>query len=382
MLGRRKSRPIFREIDRETVLKINRRPNRRDLSWPPPPSTSQISEDENSILKRNSSSCENLLTREWPPSSKFDVYKKFYFPKDKFYSSENGLDKSDILCNLTNLDRIQSNEVISNNDTCCKVKLPQQENKIYGRNLISYKTILLDDDSKVIEKKNKRRFSSCENIFLTPDYEENYDKSIMENIQKINEYMNLSNKIVQELINYERGIALNDQTFNDLLNFIRRKHRPIAYLNDDKFIEFLIKNKNIKNEYYDPEYFNENFSDDLKHFETVKETNKFLSNYLEHKKNQDFIELLPKLNIDETIKKKVTFSLPSSPIIEVVDSKYKNYNKITRQHSLDSQKFSFSGFMTDQFEPVEGIYPSIKETLLSNISSNPSFYVFSHILCK
>lgn len=368
MLGRRKSRPIFREIDRETVLKINRRPNRRDLSWPPPPppSTSKISEDENSILKRNSSSCENLLTREWPPSS------KFYFPKDKFYSSENGLDKSDILCNLTNLDRIQSNEVISNNDTCCKVKLPQQENKIYGRNLISYKTILLDNDSKVIEKKNQRRFSSSENIFLTTNYEENYDKSITENIQKINEYMNLSNKIVQELINYERGIALNDQTFNDLLNFLQRKHRPIAYLNDDKFIEFLIKNKDIKNEYYDPEYFNENFSDDLKHFETVKETNKFLSNYLEHKK--------PKLKIDETIKKKVTFSLPSSPIIEVVDSKYKNYNKITRQHSLDSQKFS--GFTTDQFEPVEGIYPSIKETLLSNISSNPSFYVFSHILCK
>lgn len=369
MLGRRKSRPIFHEIDRETVLKINRRPNRCDLSWPPPPSTSQISKDENSILKRNSSSCENLLTREWPPSSsKFDVYKKFYFPKDKFYSSENGLDKSDILCNLTNLDRIQSNEVISNNDTSCKVKLPQQENKIYGRNLISYKTILLDDDSKVIENKNQRRFSSCENIFLTTNYVENYDKSISENIQKINEYMNLSNKIVQELINYESGIALNDQTFNDLLNFLRRKHRPIAYLNDDKFIEFLIKNKDIKNEYYDPEYFNENFSDDLKHFETVKETNKFLSNYLlEHKKNQNFIELLPK--------KKVTFSLPSSPFIEVVDS---NYNKITRQHSLDSQKFS--GFMTDQFQPVEGIYPSIKTNpLIPNISSNPSFYVFFHI---
>lgn len=200
------------------------------------------------------------MSREWPPSSKFDAYKKFYFPKHKFYSSENGLDKSDILCNLTNLDRnvgTQCNEVISDNVTCSKVKLPQQ---IYGRNLISYKTILLDDDSKVIESKNRRRFSSSENIFLTRDYEENSDgKSISENLHKINEYMNLSNKIVQELINYERGIALNDQTFNDLLNIIRRKHRPIAYLNDDKFIEFLIKNKDIRNEYYDPEYFNDIF---------------------------------------------------------------------------------------------------------------------------
>lgn len=228
--------------------------------------------------------------------------------------------EKELKINLTNLDRTHYNDVISHNDTCCKVKLPQHENKIYGRNLISYKTILLDDDSKVIEtKKIPRKFSSTENIFLTTNYDEN--ESITENLQKINKYMNLSNKIVQELINYER-----DQKFNDLLNFVRRKQRPIAaYLNDDKFIEFLIKSKDIKNEYYDPEYFNENYSSDLK--------------------------LLNRLPL---LKKKVTFSLPSSPIIEVVDNSYENYNKITRQHSLDSQKIS--GFTTNQFEPVEGIY--------------------------
>lgn len=339
MLGKRKCRTIFHEIDRETVLKINRRPNRRDLSWP----LLQPSSSLNSHI-RNSSSSGNLLTRKWHPSSKIDVYKKFFFPKDKFCSSENVLDNSDILCNMTNLDTIESNKVISNNDTRCKVKLLQKKNKI------SYKTILLDDDSKVIEAKKQKRFSCGKDIFLTS----NYDKSKTENIQKVNEYINWSNTIVQEIKSYERQIGLNEPTFNDLLNLIQRKQRPIAYLNDDKFIEFLIKNKDIKNEYYDPEYFNGNFPDDLKHFETVKKYNNRSSDFLQPKKNQDFIELLPKLKIDGTTKKKVSFSLPSSPIIEVVNSKYKNHNKITSQHSLDGQKFS--DYRTDKFEPVEGIY--------------------------
>lgn len=316
MSGKRKLRPIFHKIDRETVLKINRKPNRRDLSWPPP----QLSSSQNSHV-----------------------------------------------VNLTKLDT--TNEIFSKNDSYCKVKPTQKKSQIFGKNLISYKTILLDKDSKVIESKNQRRFSSAENIFLTT----NYDKSITENIQKMNEYMNFSNKIIQEIKNNERRIGLNN-----LLNLIQRNQGQIAYLNDDKFIEFLIKNKDITNEYYDPEYFNENFSDDLKHFEKVKESNKILSNFLEYKKNQD-IELLPKLKIDGTTKKKVSFSLPSSPIIEVVDSKYKNYHKITRQYSLDSQKFS--DFTTNQFEPVKGIYMSIKKKPCILFIIEP-FFVFSHILCN